>query len=169
MKKHFQDVFRHMEWADALVWQAVLKAEDAVSEEYVLDTLMHIHESQHAFLDFWEGRPLVRTKRSDIGTATDLMEWAKRFHAGATAVLNAKKDSDYDLPAVLPWAKYFGRSLGFEPEATTLRETLHQLVSHSMHHRGQIIRRLRELGHVPPATDYIVWVWGKRPGAAWPA
>ncbi|NQV72310.1 damage-inducible protein DinB [bacterium] len=168
MKDHFQDVFRHMEWADALVWNAVLASTEAVSEEYVLDTLKHIHEAQHSFLDFWIGRPLKRTKRSDIGSATDLMEWAKRFHSEAPAALDQKTETDFNLPSVLPWARYYARTLGFEPQITTLGETLHQLVSNSMHHRGQIIRRLRELDIIPPTTDYIVWVWGKRPGASWP-
>jgi uncharacterized damage-inducible protein DinB len=38
---------------------------------------------------------------------------------------------------------------------------------HSAHHRGQALRRLRELGVEPPLCDFIVWIWTGRPDADW--
>lgn len=129
---------------------------------------MHIHEAQHAFLDAWEGRPLERRKREDFETSAALRSWGKDFHSKVRAFLVTVSEEDLSRPKILPWARYFARTLGFEPQDTTLLETIHQLASHSMHHRGQIIRRLRELGETPPTADYIAWVWSKKPEANWP-
>jgi len=42
-----------------------------------------------------------------------------------------------------------------------------QVAMHSSHHRGQVARRLRELGVESPLTDYIAWIWMSRPVADW--
>ncbi len=51
----------------------------------------------------------------------------------------------------------------------SLGQTLLQVTAHSSYHRGQVNVRLRELGVDPPMTDFIVWVWGRKPSPAWPA
>ena len=165
---HVRYTFLHMNWAAARVWKAVVASQRAVSDEYILDTLMHIHETQRAFLDVWLGQPFERRNRSDIGSTKQLCEWAESIHSSALEYVESLSDSDLPSGAVLPWAKYFAKSLGREPIGTTLGETLHQVVSHSMHHRGQVARRIRELDETPPLTDYIVWVWSGRPEAEWP-
>lgn len=165
---HLKSQYVHMEWADALVWRSVMESPTAATDQYCLDTFMHIHEAQHAFLDAWLVRPLVRRKREEFETPVAICALGRSFHHGVRAYLGTVAESDLGQPKVLPWARYFGRTLGFEPQDTTLLETLHQLTSHSMHHRGQIIRRLRELGETPPTADYIAWVWSKKPEANWP-
>jgi uncharacterized damage-inducible protein DinB len=42
-----------------------------------------------------------------------------------------------------------------------------QAAMHSHYHRGQNATRLRELGGVPPATDFIMWVRNGQPNARW--
>lgn len=164
---HFRDLYSHMHWADAQMWSAVVQSEPGRSDDDILDTFLHIHEAQHAFLSTWKGEPFKRTSRDDFSSATEMMEWGKKFHTSVQPFIDQLNEAGMDQPAILPWAKYFVQSDKREPEITSLRETLHQLVSHSMHHRGQIARRLRELGTTPPAMDYIVWVWEGRPPAKW--
>ena len=41
------------------------------------------------------------------------------------------------------------------------------LVWQSGYHRGQVARRLRELGVEPPLTDFIAWAPMDRPAAEW--
>jgi uncharacterized damage-inducible protein DinB len=60
-------------------------------------------------------------------------------------------------------AKRFGR----DPAAVTLAKTAFQVTGHSTCHRGQVNRRLRELGADPPLADYIAWLWIGRPAAEW--
>ena len=42
-----------------------------------------------------------------------------------------------------------------------------QVVTHTTHHRGQVMTRLRELGGAPPVVDYVIWVWSGSPIAEW--
>jgi uncharacterized damage-inducible protein DinB len=49
----------------------------------------------------------------------------------------------------------------------SVAEALLQMCLHAHGHRAQIATRLRALGGVPPATDFITWLAG-RPGAVWP-
>ena len=42
-----------------------------------------------------------------------------------------------------------------------------QAAMHSHYHRGQNATRLRELGGVPPMTDFIVWLHKGQPAANW--
>ncbi|MDA1027788.1 MAG: DinB family protein [Bacteroidetes bacterium] len=168
MLSHLQSQYLHLEWADALVWRSVTVSPTAAADPYCLDTFFHIHEAQHAFLNAWTERPFARRKREEFETPAAICAWGNSFHRSVHAYLDTVNESDLSQPKILPWARYFARTLGFEPQDTTLLETLHQLASHSMHHRGQIIRRLRELGETPPTADYIAWVWSKKPDANWP-
>ena len=59
----------------------------------------------------------------------------------------------------VPWFK--------PPAKISVRQALTQAAMHSHYHRGQNATRLRELGGVPPMTDYIVWLKNGQPAAQW--
>ena len=164
---HIQDVFQHMSWADAAVWSAVFSSEAAKSDEYVTSTFFHIHSVQHSFFSAWKQESFQQLKQDGYPDAESIAGLGRDFHAEVAGFVAGLSAEDLDGPLVLPWAKYFARALGRQPQDTTLAETIHQLPSHSMHHRGQILRRLRELDVKPPTIDYIVWVWSGRPEAEW--
>lgn len=67
----------------------------------------------------------------------------------------------------IPWTKYFEDRIDGPAGPVTLGESIYQVVSHSMYHRGQANRRLRELGAEPPLVDYIAWLWFDRPEPDW--
>ena len=165
---HFRTLYQHQEWADAKMWQAVFESKKGNSDDYVQKTLMHIHETQHSFLNVWLDRPFERWKREGIGSNSEICEWAKSFHLRQIDFLGSLAEADLSRMTVVPWAKYFAKSMGHDPVETTLGETLHQVISHSMHHRGQVAHRLRELEETPPLTDYIVWLWEDQPQPDWP-
>jgi len=165
---HLKDAFLHMKWADALIWKSVLAEASAAGDEEVLDILAHLHITQHSFLNAWLNRPFERWKRADFDSTKALLLWAESFYTPGGQYLDSLSQDDLKSAMVLPWAKYFGRQLGKEPVDTTSLETIHQLISHSMHHRGQVAKRIRHLGGAPPLTDYIGWVWMGRPKAEWP-
>lgn len=167
LSSHLYDTYRHMEWADALIWTAVAESERLVEDEYIIASFFHLHATQHSFLDKWMGRPFVRWKQDEFDGAAAVRHWGELFHSEVTGFLAQVDEDQLDEPCILPWAPYMARVLGHDPAETTLRETMHQVSSHSMHHRGQIMRRFRELGETPPTADYIVWVWKERPEAEW--
>lgn len=166
---HIKDAFHHMEWADAAVWTAVLSAPAATTDVFTAKTLFHIHETHHAFLNTWQEKPFERFKYEDFDGLKAIHHWGLAFYAKLPATLESLSDERMDEVCILPWARYYGRVLGRDPEETKLKDTLHQLASHTMHHRGQVLRRLRELEVNPPTVDYILWVWSGRPGANHPS
>ena len=53
------------------------------------------------------------------------------------------------------------------PAKISIRQALTQAAMHSHYHRGQNATRLRELGGVPPMTDFIAWLHKGQPPAQW--
>ena len=49
------DLFRHMEWADASVWRAVLASDAARADTKLRELFYHVHMVQRAFLRVWQG------------------------------------------------------------------------------------------------------------------
>lgn len=164
---HLRSVFTHMEWADARILSAVRNSLAAATDDYILATQFHILETQQAFLNAWADKPFRRSSRDDFPDVDALIVWSRSFHVDAMGFLDGLDEGALGQDLVLPWAKYFGRVLGRDPQVTTLADTLHQLPSHTMHHRGQLARRFKDLGGTPPMTDYIVWAWEGRPAASW--
>jgi uncharacterized damage-inducible protein DinB len=57
-------------------------------------------------------------------------------------------------------AQYRGPKGPFEVPAGVL---LLQALTHSQHHRGQNVSRMRQLGATPPMTDFVIWYALGRP------
>jgi hypothetical protein len=53
-----RELMRHMEWADACVWRALLSHHAAVGDPRLRDLLLHLHGVQRAFLVMWKGQSL---------------------------------------------------------------------------------------------------------------
>jgi uncharacterized damage-inducible protein DinB len=161
-------LYRHMEWADASVWRAVLTAPGAAGDTDLRDRLLHLHGTQHAFLSTWRARAFDR----EAGKAKDLpalAEWAREFNQDAAAYVASLHETDLDREHVLPWAARYAARAGREVAPSTLRETLFQAAAHSHYHRGQVNTRLKQVGGTPAFVDFIAWVWMGKPPAEWPA
>lgn len=162
------DLYRHMEWADAAVWAAVLACESGQSDAKLREYLYHLHLVQRAFLRTWRGEPR-ETPYPTFDDGWSLMAWARTYYAEAFAHLEAMSDEKTSEPMPVPWAAMVEQRLGRAPATTTIGETALQVVLHSQYHRGQINARLRQFGGEPPLVDYIAWVWLGRPKADWPS
>lgn len=160
-----QPLFEHMEWADALVWRAVLAAP---ADDTVREKLHHIHLTQHAFLSIWAGTEPKYMALSAFSDNESLIRWGRGAHDEIRNVIAKFGGSELERPLNLPWASRVVARLGIEPKPVTLHETLMQLPQHSTYHRGQVNMRLRQLGQEPPLTDFIAWVWFGKPEAEWP-
>lgn len=166
-KTTLTDLYRHMEWADAALWAAVLASRAAQADAKLQKYLYHLHLTQRAFLRIWRGEPR-ETPYPTFNDAPSLMQWARSYYSEAFAYLEAQSDEKLSAPMPVPWADMVERRIGRAPAATTIGETALQVVLHSMYHRGQANARLREVGGEPPLVDYIAWIWLGRPAPQWP-
>lgn len=161
------ELMAHMEWADALVWSTTLQSGQARADERLRGWLHHIHTVQRAFTAIWHGNPPELVSVTSFADLPAMGAWGREGHAALHAFLTTCEPELYDRIVKLPWA---GRAIE-RPDAVahpTLADTVRQVAMHSMHHRGQVNARLRDLGAEPPLVDYIAWIWRGRPAPAWP-
>ena len=161
------ELLLHMEWADSVVFSAILGKPLVEEDEVLLKRLRHIHLVQKAFFDVWLHQP-VNPHATDSFSALELAGFAKSLHREIQEFQNALSSGDLDRVVHLPWSELVSSNLGFEIANPSLGQTLLQVTSHSSYHRGQVNSRLRELGIDPPMTDFIAWVWAHKPSSAWP-
>jgi uncharacterized damage-inducible protein DinB len=163
-----RQLIRHMEWADAEVWRAVLAHETARRDGRLRELLTHLHLVQRLFLVVWQKQPLDLSRRQpEFATAADLRAWAQTYYADANRFLEAIDESALQTDVSMPWVKSYEAQLGRTFSTPTLGETIFQVTSHSTYHRGQVNARLREVGGAPPLVDYIAWIWFGRPAPDW--
>lgn len=162
------DLYRHMEWADAAVWTAVLASEDGASDQGMRDYLYHLHLVQSAFLRVWRDES-PEAAFPTFDNAVSVLEWARSYYREGIAYIDGLGDERLSQQIAQPWAALIEKQLGRAPHPTTVGETALQVALHSMYHRGQVNARLRAIGGNPPLVDYIVWLWLGRPPADWPS
>ena len=165
--KALTDLYRHMEWADAAVWTAVLASASGKTDAKLREGLYHLHVVQRAFLRAWRGEAR-ETPYPKFADAPSLLAWGRTYYGDAVAYMGTLAGDKISQPMPVPWAAMVEKRLGRRPEPTTIGETALQVALHSTYHRGQINARLGAVGGEPAAVDYIAWVWLGRPAAEWP-
>lgn len=166
MPKDHEEWLRHMEWADAEVWRAVLAEPMAADDALTRERLHHIHQVQWAFLHIWRQEPLDLPELSDFEEFPEVRTWGRTYHRQAREYLAGSDVRPLDAPIDLPWQDRLVERFG-KARSASFRQTLLQVVSHSTYHRGQVNARLRELGGEPPLTDFIAWIWMDEPAPDW--
>jgi uncharacterized damage-inducible protein DinB len=162
-----RELFAYTAWADASVWNAVLREPTASVDGRLRDCLNHTHTVQGLFLKVWRGSALDADPK-DLPGLTSLLTTARSTHQQLATFLRELDEAALNEVVSLPWAGRFTELTGKEPALITMGDTLLQVVNHSTYHRGQANSRLRELGGTPPMTDFIAWVGLGKPGAVWP-
>ena len=162
-------LYRHMEWADALIWRTVLSEKAAGRDDYILDSLFHVHLVQRAHLAVWTGEAVVTPRRDDFGGIGEIRDWGRSYHAEAADFLDEITDARLAEVTPLPaaWTDLIENEVGGPIVPARLGDLMLQVPAHSIHHRAQINRRIRELGGSPEMVDYIGWVWQGEPPADW--
>jgi len=154
------ELYGHQEWADAEHWRAFESHPAALQDKAIRERLLHIHLVQHAFLWVLGPRnPGFEVKKiEDFAGISDLKKYARE---GLSQLNDFVKDQDRQRAETIevPWFK--------PPAKITVHQALMQAAMHSHYHRGQNATRLRELGGVPPTTDFIVWLHKGQPAATW--
>jgi uncharacterized damage-inducible protein DinB len=163
------DLLRHMQWADASVWRAVLAHEEARTDPRLRDLLTHLHLVQRLFLLVWQGDAIEPELKAfkEFGELAELRGRAITYYPDVTRFVERLEPSSLTRGVVMPFVAEYERQMGRSFGVPTLAETMFQVTSHSTYHRGQVNARLREVGGQPPLVDYIAWIWFGRPDAEW--
>lgn len=163
-----EDLYRHMEWADAAVWTSLGPLIQAgETDERLRSLLYHMHYTQHAFLCVWTGKRPEGYNPESFSTLGDMYDWVRSWHKDLQSFLTSPDAARYTEVTLIPWVRLFEDRLGGEARPTSLGETLMQVALHTTYHRGQVNARLRELGGEPRLIDYIAWLWLGRPVSEW--
>jgi len=163
VSSYLDELYAHQEWADAEHWRAFEAHPAALEDKAIRERLLHIHQVQYAYV--WMTGP--RTSQfafktiEDFAGMADLKTYARQGHADMVAMVRAVHDNESRMEEIveIPWFK--------PPLRVSVRHALTQAAMHSHYHRGQNATRLRELGGVPPTTDFIVWLKNGQPAAKW--
>jgi uncharacterized damage-inducible protein DinB len=141
------EMARHQTWADAQHWEALRKNDVLLQDEEIRKRLNHMVLA----LRIQTGR--ARGETPDP-SATPPIESADALEAAliqantelieAISVLDLRRTVDLPRGRRGPWQAPAGA-------------LLLQVVLHGQHHRGQNAARMRQLGAVPPMTDYLAW------------
>jgi uncharacterized damage-inducible protein DinB len=161
MPSYLDELYAHQEWADAEHWRALEAHAPALADRAIGARLHHIHLVQSAYLWIVGSRtaPFVMTKVEDYANMADLKAFARKVHSELAAMRGGMGESRLGEMIEVPW---------FNPALKiSVRHALMQAAMHSHYHRGQNATRLRELGGVPPGTDFIVWLRDRQPAARW--
>ena len=161
MTSYLDELYAHQEWADAEHWRAFEAHPPTLEDKATRERLLHIHLVQHAFLWITGPRtvPFASRKTEEFPTMADLKASGRE---GLTQLKELLKNSS---PARL---EEIIEVIWFRPPAKiTVAQALTQAAMHSHYHRAQNATRMRELGGVPPNTDFISWLHKGKPEPQW--
>jgi uncharacterized damage-inducible protein DinB len=145
-----RSLFKHQEWADAAMLQAVRALPGSEKDEKMRWTLHHIVMVQRAFLSLFLKRPFDMQREMQAPESfVDLDRLFRDSHAEESSFVGQLQEADLARTVDMPWI----------PDChLTLGQALMQVVMHSQGHRGQCLARLRVLGGTPPTLDFILWL-----------
>ena len=150
MIEMIQSLFRHQQWADTALLQAVHGSVETENDPQLRGTLHHIVNVQRAFLALFLRRPFAMREELTVPESLATVEQHFReAHCEEMSFVSSLRESDLARVIEMPWIP------GSRP---SLAQALMQVVMHSSNHRGQCLSRLRTLGVTPPTLDFIVWL-----------
>jgi uncharacterized damage-inducible protein DinB len=161
MTGYLDELYAHQEWADSEHWRAFEAHPPALEDKAIRERLHHIHLVQHAFL--WITGPrseaFANRKLEDFPIISDLKKYAQEGLLRLNEFVKSLDPTHAEEIIEIPWFR--------PPAKISIRQALTQAAMHSHYHRGQNATRLRELGGVPPMTDFIAWLHKGQPLAQW--
>jgi uncharacterized damage-inducible protein DinB len=162
----YQSLMLHMEWADAVTWTSVLGVPSSGQDRPMRERLHHLHSTQSAYLHVLLGRPLEIPELTSFPDLTSVGRWARHVHRELESYRSGLNEAQLRQVVQFPWAEEVAERFG-GAEPATVGESLLQVALHTTYHRGQVAARLRESGGEPPLTDFIAWIWMRRPAPPW--
>ena len=138
-----RDLVGHMRWADALVANALER--DAPDDAESTRLFAHIASVEHLWFSRIQGRAAAHAVWPSL--TVDESRALAAEHADLFEQLIA---DDTELARRVAYVNSAGKHF-----QSTVADIVTHTAMHGSHHRGQILRALRTLGHTPPYVDYI--------------
>lgn len=127
---------------------AQLDREFDIGHRSVRATFLHILRNVELWTDLMAGRPPNKPSGQSV---PELMAWADRAYANLANLAR-------NVAQAGAWDKRFLDTLDHPPVEKTLGGDIAHVITHSMHHRPQLLYMLRRLGVSPlPEGDVLSW------------
>lgn len=148
MKPTLMRMAQYTRWSDRKIFDLMLSEE--IRDEKLIALTTHLIDVLDVWLSRMDGTEVTRLAgdRDSLEKLTDRHEAIHRRLIAAISRLS---------PIELEDTCRYSNSEN-EVHENRLTDLFVHLVNHSTHHRAQMSTRLRELGHEPPATDYIFYL-----------
>jgi len=109
----------------------------------VRGVLRHLVWGEHGWLRFWKEREFVpELTPADLPDLPSIVAAWDRHDAEKAAFVRELTEQTLSAPCPV------------DENAYVLGELIQNVLVHSIHHRGQIVHMLRELGRTPPETGF---------------
>ncbi len=161
------ELLKHMEWADSVAWNSIINFPSAGNDYRLKEILFHYHRVQQVYLQIWNKQAINGTYNYNQESSKSILNKVIRYYSNLNKFIDNIDKYDLDRIIIVPWADNLTKILGKPPEKVNLTETVLQVAVHSSHHRGQVNKRLRELGGEPKTIDLVAWGWMGKPKADW--
>ncbi|MEM7050417.1 MAG: DinB family protein [Acidobacteriota bacterium] len=154
----FRELLAYNRWANHALLDLVAELGDEEltrplgnSFPSIRDTLVHTLSSEWLWSERWQGRsPQFRLDPTEFPTVDALRQrWSE--------VEAVQDDYATDLTQELIDGEFSYLNPKGERWTYVNRQCLHQLWTHSLYHRGQVVTMLRQLGKLPAETDILTF------------
>jgi uncharacterized damage-inducible protein DinB len=153
---YFRRLFSYTEWANG----RMLECARGLSEEQftrpivssfptVRETLAHIALGEWVWLQRWKGvNPTARPAWAQGATLESIEEQFQAIQHERAEFLETLTDEALGRDVAY-------RTFAGDPLTNGLGDLMAHLVNHGTYHRGQLTTMMRQVGAVPPATDFV--------------
>jgi uncharacterized damage-inducible protein DinB len=115
-------------------------------------TFVHLLWAESLWLARWRSRSFPASLDNQAYSTSDSLHLAlEAVHADQLNFLTTLPPSAAD--EVVTYVNFQGQAWAY-----ALRDMVQHLIVHSAFHRGQVASMLRQLGTVPPHTDFLVFI-----------
>lgn len=154
-----RDLVAYTEWATARLTEALRAVPDAARRRRddsafgsLHGTFAHLIAAEWVWVERWNGRsPSTPPEWVGVASFDELLGHLDTVQRDRADVI-ARQDATA-LVTPIPYRTFAGVAC-----ANTVGELIRHVVNHGTYHRGQISMRLRQLGELPPSTDYVLWL-----------
>lgn len=152
-------MFGYNRWANVRMLDALaeltpeeLTGDTKSSHPSLLATLMHMLGAEWVWLERWKGSsPASFPDAEGLDSVAAVRERWDALWRDQQSFLSGLEDDGPERP--LQYRLFSGLE-----DARPLGDLMRHVVNHGSYHRGQLVTMLRQLGKVPPSTDYILYL-----------
>lgn len=118
----------------------------------ILETLGHMLWAEELWFERWQGHLFTKSfNPANYPTVEFVDQHLKEIHAKQIELLESFESGTENRR--ISYVNFQGETWEY-----TLTQMVQHLMFHSTYHRGQLSTMLRQVGKVPPRTDYLVFL-----------